>query len=259
MSEMEPLEQEEEDLETEQEEEDEQARAKNEQSARPFFALLSFLMAAICLATFLTKPLDSISGLLVLFGVIIFGIGGMLLLDRKTAPEQSVSASIHRNDSETELTIVDSTLADVDIDAEDEDEFEEETEEDELEEGAEEDELTQFKLLVEDALASIPFEFQEKMANRAILVESEPDEEVLRRVGVNEGYTLLGLYQGVPLTVQGHARPMIPESITIYQHPIENYCHGDPERIRSQVRSTVLHEIAHHFGIDHDEMPIWVK
>ena len=107
---MEPLEQEEEDQEIEQEEEDEQARAKNEQNARPFFALLSFLMAAICLATFLTKPLDSISGLLVLFGVIIFGIGGMLLLERKPAPQQSVSSYIHRDDSETELTIVDSTL-----------------------------------------------------------------------------------------------------------------------------------------------------
>lgn len=248
MSEMEPIEQEEEDPETEQEEEDEQARAKNEQSARPFFALLSFLIAAICLATFLTKPLDTITGLVLLFGIIIFGIGGMLLLEHKTAPEQSVSSSIHRNDSETEFTIVDSTLADFDIDAEDE-----------LEEEAEEDELTQFKLLVEDALASIPFEFQEKMANLAILVESEPDEEVLRRVGVKEGYTLLGLYQGVPLTAQGHARPMIPETITIYQHPIENYCHGDPERIHRQVRSTVLHEIAHHFGMDHDEMPIWVK
>jgi len=97
------------------------------------------------------------------------------------------------------------------------------------------------------------------MANLVILVESEPDEEVLRRVGVKEGYTLLGLYQGVPLTAQGHARPMLPESITIYQRPIEDYCLGDPERIRKQVRSTVLHEVAHHFGMDHEEMPIWVK
>ena len=45
----------------------------------------------------------------------------------------------------------------------------------------------------------------------------------------------------------------------IYQRTIEAYCHGDPERIRQQVRATLLHEVAHHFGIDHDEMPIWVK
>src|SRR3989440_5119147 len=228
-----------------QEYEDESMRAKNEQSARPFFSLLSFLMAVICLAIFLTKPLDSITGLLVLFGVLIFGIGGMLLLERKPAQEHHVSSYIHRGDRETELTIVDSTI--VDVDREDE----EDSEDDE--------ELSQFKLLVEDALSSIPFEFHEKMANLVILVESEPDEEVLRRVGVKEGYTLLGLYQGVPLTAQGHARPMLPESITIYQRPIENYCLGDPERIRKQVRSTVLHEVAHHFGMDHEEMPIWVK
>ena len=248
MPEMEPTEEEYQYEDDSQEVEDESMRAKNEQSARPFFSLLSFLMAVICLAIFLTKPLDSITGVLVLFGVLIFGIGGMLLLERKPAQEHHVSTYRHRGDSETGLTIVDSTI--VDVDREDE----EDSEDDE-----DDEELSQFKLLVEDALSSIPFEFHEKMANLVILVESEPDEEVLRRVGVKEGYTLLGLYQGVPLTAQGHARPMLPESITIYQRPIENYCLGDPERIRKQVRSTVLHEVAHHFGMDHEEMPIWVK
>ncbi|TMC24802.1 MAG: metallopeptidase family protein [Chloroflexi bacterium] len=245
MPEMEPTEEEYQYEHDSQEVEDESMRAKNEQSARPFFSLLSFLMAVICLAIFLTKPLDSITGVLVLFGVLIFGIGGMLLLERKPAQKHHVSSYRHKGDSETGLTIVDSTI--VDVDGEDEEDIEDD------------EELSQFKLLVEDALSSIPFEFHEKMANLVILVESEPDEEVLRRVGVKEGYTLLGLYQGVPLTAQGHARPMLPESITIYQRPIENYCLGDPERIRKQVRSTVLHEVAHHFGMDHEEMPIWVK
>ncbi len=235
MPEMEPTEEEYQYEDDGQEVEDESMRAKNEQSARPFFSLLSFLMAVI-------------TGLLVLFGVLIFGIGGMLLLERKPAQEHHVSSYIHRGTSESELSIVDSTI--VDVDREDE----EDSEDDE-----DDEELSQFKLLVEDALSSIPFEFHEKMANLVILVESEPDEEVLRRVGVKEGYTLLGLYQGVPLTAQGHARPMLPESITIYQRPIEDYCLGDPERIRKQVRSTVLHEVAHHFGMDHEEMPIWVK
>ena len=248
MPEMEPTEEEYQYEDDSQEVEDESMRAKNEQSARPFFSLLSFLMAVICLAIFLTKPLDSITGVLLLFGVLIFGIGGMLLLERKPAQEHHVSTYRHRGDSETGLTIVDSTI--VDVDREDE----EDSEDDE-----DDEELSQFKLLVEDALSSIPFEFHEKMANLVILVESEPDEEVLRRVGAKEGYTLLGLYQGVPLTAQGHARPMLPESITIYQRPIEDYCLGDPERIRKQVRSTVLHEVAHHFGMDHEEMPIWVK
>ena len=248
MPEMEPTEEEYQYEDNSLEFEDEHTREKNEQSARPFFSLLSFLLAVICLAIFLTKPLDSLSGLLVLFGVLIFGIGGMLLLERKPAQKHHVSSYRHKGDSETGLTIVDSTI--VDVDREDEED---------IEDDEDDEELSQFKLLVEDALSSIPFEFHEKMANLVILVESEPDEEVLRRVGVKEGYTLLGLYQGVPLTAQGHARPMLPESITIYQRPIENYCLGDPERIRKQVRSTVLHEVAHHFGMDHEEMPIWVK
>ena len=248
MPEMEPTEKEEEDQEIEQEVEDEQTRAKNEQSARPFFSLLSFLMAVICLAIFLTKPLDSITGVLVLFGVLIFGIGGMLLLERKPARKHNVSSPIYTEDSETGTAIVESTLVDVDTEDEEDDD-----------DDAGDEELSQFEQLVEDALSSIPFEFHEKMANLAILVASEPDEEVLRRVGVKEGYTLLGLYQGVPLTAQGHAGPMLPETITIYQRTIEDYCHGDPDRVRQQVRSTVLHEVAHHFGMDHAEMPIWIK
>src|SRR5207244_11476311 len=96
----------------EQEYDDDSMRAKNEQSARPFFSLLSFLMAVICLAIFLTKPLDSITGLLVLFGVLIFGIGGMLLLERKPAQEHHVSSYIHTEDSETGPAIVESTLVD---------------------------------------------------------------------------------------------------------------------------------------------------
>ncbi len=144
MPEMEPTEEEYQYEDDSQEVEDESMRAKNEQSARPFFSLLSFLMAVICLAIFLTKPLDSITGVLLLFGVLIFGIGGMLLLERKPAQEHHVSTYRHRGDSETGLTIVDSTI--VDVDREDE----EDSEDDE-----DDEELSQFKLLVEDALSSI--------------------------------------------------------------------------------------------------------
>jgi predicted Zn-dependent protease with MMP-like domain len=114
-----------------------------------------------------------------------------------------------------------------------------------------------FEQLVEEALASIPDEFHEQMENVLVRVESEPGEDVLRRVGLKEGYTLLGLYEGVPLTAYGRIGG--PEIITIYQNTIERYCDWDPNRIREQVRHTVLHEVAHHFGIDHDEMPIWVR
>lgn len=119
--------------------------------------------------------------------------------------------------------------------------------------------LSPFEELVREALSSIPAEFHEQMKNVAIHVADEPDEEVLARAGAKEGYTLFGLYEGVPLTSYGSASSPYPEVITIYQRPIEDHCRHNPTRIREQVRTTVLHEVAHHFGMGHAEMPIWMK
>jgi predicted Zn-dependent protease with MMP-like domain len=116
-----------------------------------------------------------------------------------------------------------------------------------------------FDQLVQEAVNSIPDEFQKHMDNLAILIEDEPDAETLERVGTSEGCLLLGLYQGVPLTSYGSRYALLPQRITIYQCAIEAYCHNDPERIRAQVRTTILHEVAHHFGIQHEEMPIWIQ
>ena len=121
-----------------------------------------------------------------------------------------------------------------------------------------EGEPTAFERLVDEALASVPEEFQEYLRNVAVLVEPEPSPEDLDRAEVPEGHTLFGLYHGVNLTRQPAAGAG-PEEITIYQGPIERHCGGDPTRIREQVRATVLHELAHHFGIDHDDMPEWVR
>jgi predicted Zn-dependent protease with MMP-like domain len=119
--------------------------------------------------------------------------------------------------------------------------------------------LSDFEELVQTALDDLPPEFAAELKNVTIFVEEEPSMEVLRRVGVKPGWTLFGLYEGVPITKQSvfHAGP--PESITLFQAPIERHCLFVPERIAYQVRATLLHEVAHHFGLDHDEMPIWVK
>ncbi len=121
------------------------------------------------------------------------------------------------------------------------------------------DEDTQrFEQIVDEALADVPDEFRPYMGNLVVRVEDEPSAETLRQAGVGPGSTLLGLYTGVPLTAQGIAGAG-PEVISIYRRPIERYCGNDPNRIRAQVLATVLHELAHHFGIDHDDMPEWVK
>lgn len=121
-----------------------------------------------------------------------------------------------------------------------------------------EDDDTRFARLVREAINSVPDEFRPYMGNIAVEVEQEPSEETLRQSGVPEGYTLLGLYRGVPLGKRGVAETA-PDIITIYRGPIERHSGPDPDAIREQVRATTLHELAHHFGMDHDEMPEWVK
>jgi predicted Zn-dependent protease with MMP-like domain len=115
-----------------------------------------------------------------------------------------------------------------------------------------------FERLVNESLATVPSELASYLENVVVQVENEPSAEDLKTAGVPAGHTLLGLYHGVPLTHHfGRGAP--PEIITIYRKPIERISANRPARIRAQVRATVLHELAHHFGIDHDEMPSWVK
>jgi predicted Zn-dependent protease with MMP-like domain len=223
------------------------SRDKNEQSARSFFALLCFFMAFVFLISFLNNSPGGITGVLVLFGIFAFGLGGMYLLSPRGPRSSSLSQAdkLEPADSPWGSSIGPTSIESLPANIEDP--------------PGTRDELSPFEMLVEEALSSIPAEFQERMANLAVLVETAADEEVLRRVGIREGYTLLGLYEGVPLTAYGQGYAGLPERITVYQQAIEAYCQGDPQRIREQVRSTVLHEVAHHFGMEHEEMPIWMK
>lgn len=85
------------------------------------------------------------------------------------------------------------------------------------------------------------------MSNVQVVVEDEPPPEHLRRLG--RGHTLFGLYQGIPLTKRGVYANALPDKISIYRGPIVRYARS-PDAIRDQVRRTVIHEIAHHFGLD---------
>ena len=225
-------------------EEDLRTTIRNEQSARSFFALLSFFVAFILLAVFINNPLDEISRLLVLAALIAFGMIGMLMLDKKRSLDHNLS-SAH--------TIETSNREELDEETREEIADQREIDEEEI------PELSSFEELVREALDSIPEEFQKQMENVVVTVEDEPGTEVLTRSNVEESSLLLGLYSGVPLTALGSNHQMLPERITIYQHNIEKICHNDPDLIREKVRGTVLHEVAHHFGMGHEEMPIWLR
>jgi len=105
-----------------------------------------------------------------------------------------------------------------------------------------------FEQLVSEAIDSLPEDFKARLNNVAVVVEDYPSPRDERRVA--RGRLLLGLYQGQPLTRRDSRYGMaFPDKITIYQGSIESICSTESE-IRDQVRKTVLHEIAHHFGID---------
>ncbi len=106
-----------------------------------------------------------------------------------------------------------------------------------------------FERLVARALRSLPPYFREHLYNVAVVVESEPDPEDLARMGMPPGQTLFGLYLGVPLTERTSSYGMVlPDRIAIYQRPLEEVCRSEQELVR-EVRQTVAHEIAHHFGL----------
>ena len=106
-----------------------------------------------------------------------------------------------------------------------------------------------FARLVRRALRDMPREFSERMRNVEIVVDDEPDEE--RRP--KDGSELLGLYEGVPLTGRGAMEPYLPDRITIFRGPIERMS-ASPRRQAEIVRDTVVHEIAHHFGISDERL-----
>lgn len=226
---------------------DEDRSDKGENSSRYFFAVVCFLVALICLSVYLNNYLGLFGSSLLLLGLVVFGLVGVLFLLKNSVLNRTLDSWMDSHIEEvTQTSIV-------------EQEEGEDASAEERGEDFDDESLNSFKRLVEEALASIPVEFQQRMENLVVLVENEPGEEVSERVGVKEGHILLGLYEGVPLTQQGRYGARQPEVITIFKSTIEDYCNGDPDRIRKQVQRTVLHEVAHHFGMDHDEMPIWVK
>ena len=111
-----------------------------------------------------------------------------------------------------------------------------------------------FRRHVAAAVDSIPDELFERIENLQVIVRSRPTPEELADAQVGPRGTLLGLYQGHPLSSRGsYYGNTLPDRIFIYQESIESICRSEPE-ILEQIRTTVLHEVAHHFGIDDDRL-----
>jgi predicted Zn-dependent protease with MMP-like domain len=104
-------------------------------------------------------------------------------------------------------------------------------------------------------LDTLPRRFRRQLRNLEIVVEDRADTEVMLSVGLDPRRdTLYGLYQGIPLPERSSFYlPILPDKITIFSQPLLRDF-SDPESLREQIRTTVLHEIAHYFGMDDDEI-----
>ena len=101
-----------------------------------------------------------------------------------------------------------------------------------------------FDALVDQALDEIPDEIARLVHNVVVLVEDDPPDD---------DPDLLGVYDGVSLTERGTDHTGLPDRITIFRRPLLEMCRDADELVR-EVRITVVHEIAHHFGIDDDRL-----
>ena len=116
-----------------------------------------------------------------------------------------------------------------------------------------------FEKFVEEGFLLLPEKFRARIKNVALLIEDEPSEEVREQEGLGEEETLLGLYQGIPATARGDTYgmgPTLPDTITLYQLPIEETAYEDGDDIRKVVAETIWHEYAHYFGMDEDEVQL---
>jgi predicted Zn-dependent protease with MMP-like domain len=110
-----------------------------------------------------------------------------------------------------------------------------------------------FERLVDRALSSIPMPYREALAEVAIVIEDDPTPEQLRENDLEPWDTMYGLYEGVPRTDYGADWVSVPNRISLYRRPLEEDF-PDPDELEAEVRMTVLHELAHHLGIDDDRL-----
>jgi predicted Zn-dependent protease with MMP-like domain len=110
--------------------------------------------------------------------------------------------------------------------------------------------MDDFEAMVERALERIPGRFRRRMKNVAVVIEREPSPQQLARARVRRGSTLLGLYEGRPLTARSVFDGFtMPDRITIFQGPHERMA-ASREHLAKLVEDTVWHEVAHYFGMD---------
>lgn len=112
----------------------------------------------------------------------------------------------------------------------------------------------QFEQLIAQALDRLPAKYTQNMNNVAIVYEDQPSLAQQRQLALRCDQTLFGLYEGIPLTARGAGYNLVlPDKITLFKLPLLAASDNETE-LKINIKHTLWHEIAHHFGLNHDRI-----
>jgi predicted Zn-dependent protease with MMP-like domain len=111
-----------------------------------------------------------------------------------------------------------------------------------------------FHNIVEKALEELPEQFSEALETMTLEVRDYPTRKMLQDAELGDGFSLLGLYHGRPLTERSvHDTGAMPDVIYLFQRELEALC-DSPEDLQEEIRKTLLHELGHYFGLDEEDL-----
>jgi predicted Zn-dependent protease with MMP-like domain len=111
----------------------------------------------------------------------------------------------------------------------------------------------EFQALIDAALGELPGDHVKNITNVAILYEDEPTPEQREKLALRHDQSLLGLYEGVPLSERQGMTRIFPDKITLFRLPLQ-WQAGTKEELKEAIKHTLWHEIAHYYGLDHDRI-----
>lgn len=111
-----------------------------------------------------------------------------------------------------------------------------------------------FNHLISRAMDELPQKYIRGLDNVAVVYADDPDLHQIQKSNLRPGSLLLGLYEGIPLTKRGAGYTFVlPDKITLFKNPILAVS-NTPEVLFQQIKRTLWHEIAHYYGLDHQQI-----